>query len=121
MWKCYSKSFIWQHCTRHIDVWEKIRRDLSKWRLLERKQCAYFGFLETKSVIKTQRRYRTKYGKDSPSDNVIRRWLKQFPETGSIVVAIETITPQMLENTWREIEYRSDILCDMKGSYVEVV
>jgi hypothetical protein len=23
-----------------------------------------------------------------------------------IVAAIETVTPQMLENTWREIEYR---------------
>jgi hypothetical protein len=27
-----------------------------------------------------------------------------------IVAAIETITPQMLENTWREIEYCLDIL-----------
>jgi hypothetical protein len=25
-----------------------------------------------------------------------------------IVAAIETVTPPMLENTWREIEYRSD-------------
>jgi hypothetical protein len=27
-----------------------------------------------------------------------------------IVAMIETVTPQMLENTWREIEYRLDIL-----------
>jgi DNA-binding PadR family transcriptional regulator len=38
-------------------------------------------FLETKSVIKTQRRYRTEYGKAPPSDNAIRRWLKQLQET----------------------------------------
>jgi hypothetical protein len=38
-----------------------------------------------------------------------------------IVAAIETVTPQMLENTWREIEYRLDILSSMKGAHVEVV
>jgi hypothetical protein len=27
-----------------------------------------------------------------------------------IVAAIETVTPQMLENTWRKIEYRLDML-----------
>jgi hypothetical protein len=68
-----------------------------------------------------QRRYRTQYGKDPPSDNAIRRWLKQFQETGSIVASIETVTPQMLENTWREIEYHLDILRAKKGARVEVV
>jgi hypothetical protein len=38
---------------------------------VQEKQYAYFGFIETKSVIKTQRRYRTEYGKDPPSDNAI--------------------------------------------------
>jgi hypothetical protein len=38
-----------------------------------------------------------------------------------IVAAIETVTPQMLENTRREIEYRLDILCAMKGAHIEVV
>jgi hypothetical protein len=40
---------------------------------------------ETKSVTKTQRRYRNQYGKDPPSDNAIRRWLKQFQEIGSVL------------------------------------
>jgi predicted patatin/cPLA2 family phospholipase len=48
----------------------------------EKAMCVRW-FFETKSVIKTQRRYRTQYGKDPPSDNAIRRWLKQFQETGS--------------------------------------
>jgi hypothetical protein len=30
-------------------------------------------FMEANSVIKTQRRYRTQYGKDPPSNNAIRR------------------------------------------------
>jgi hypothetical protein len=38
-----------------------------------------------KSVIKRQRRYRTQYGKYPPSDNTIRRWLKQFQETGCVL------------------------------------
>jgi hypothetical protein len=32
-----------------------------------------------------QRRYRTQYGKDPPSDNAIRRWVKQLQETGSVL------------------------------------
>jgi hypothetical protein len=47
-----------------------------------------------------QRRYRTHYEKDPPLDNAIRRLLKQFQETGCVVAAIETVTPQMLENIW---------------------
>jgi hypothetical protein len=38
-----------------------------------------------------------------------------------ILAAIETVTPQMLENTWREIEYRLDISRATKGDHVEVV
>jgi transposase-like protein len=58
--------------------------------------------------------------KDPTSDNAIRRWLKQFQETGGAVAAIETVTPQMLENTCREIECRLDILRATKGAHVEV-
>jgi hypothetical protein len=38
-----------------------------------------------------------------------------------VVAAIETVTPQMLEKTWREIEYRLDILRGTKGALVEVI
>jgi hypothetical protein len=31
-----------------------------------------------------------------------------------------TITEDMLENTWREIDYRLDLLCAIKGTHVEV-
>jgi transposase-like protein len=76
------------------------------------------------SYINWWRRYRTQYGKDPPSDNTIRRWLKQFQETGSVLhwkgAVIETVTPQM-ENTCREIEYRLDILRATKGAHVQVV
>jgi hypothetical protein len=66
------------------DVWGKIWRHISKWWLF--KAMCILPFFETNSVIKTQRRwYRTQYGNDPPSDNAIRRWLKQFQETGSVL------------------------------------
>jgi hypothetical protein len=64
-------------------------------------------FFETKFIIKMQRRYGNQYGKDQPLDNFIRRWLKQFQETGKFVAAIETVAPPMLENTWREIRHHT--------------
>jgi hypothetical protein len=51
---------------------------------VQEKAMCVLWFFETKFVIKMQRRYRTQYGKDPPSDNAIRRWLKQFQETGSL-------------------------------------
>jgi hypothetical protein len=38
-----------------------------------------------------------------------------------IVATIETVTPEMLENIWREIEYCLDILRVTKGAHIEVV
>jgi hypothetical protein len=78
----------------------------------EKAMCILW-FLETKSVIKTQRRYRTEHGEDPPSGNAIRRWLKRFQEAGSVVAATETVTRQTLENTWRELEHRLDTLRDL--------
>ncbi|GBN00167.1 hypothetical protein AVEN_14263-1 [Araneus ventricosus] len=50
---------------------------------VQEKAMCVLWFFETKSVITTQRRFRTTYKKDPPSDNSIRRWLTQFQETGS--------------------------------------
>ena len=37
-----------------------------------------------------------------------------------IIDAFATITEDMLENTWREIDYRLDVLRATKGAHVEV-
>lgn len=52
---------------------------------VQEKAMCVLWFFETKSVITTQRRYRTQYRKDPPSDNAIRRWFKQFQQTGSVL------------------------------------
>ncbi|GBN30177.1 hypothetical protein AVEN_233114-1 [Araneus ventricosus] len=52
---------------------------------VQEKAMCVLWFFETKSVITTQRRFRTTYKKDPPSDNSIRRWLTQLQETGSVL------------------------------------
>ena len=37
-----------------------------------------------------------------------------------ITDAFATVTEDMLENTWREIEYRLDVVRATKGTHVEV-
>jgi hypothetical protein len=37
-----------------------------------------------------------------------------------ITDAFATITADMLGNTWRETDYRLDVLCATKGAHVEV-
>ncbi|GBN91521.1 hypothetical protein AVEN_239947-1 [Araneus ventricosus] len=38
-----------------------------------------------------------------------------------IVTAIQNVTPQTLENTWREIEFRLDVLRATKGRHVQIL
>jgi hypothetical protein len=52
--------------------------------LQEKAMCVHWCF-ETKSVIEQQCRYRTQYGGDPPSDNAIRRRVKQLQETGCVL------------------------------------
>ncbi|GBM67500.1 hypothetical protein AVEN_73648-1 [Araneus ventricosus] len=52
---------------------------------VQEKEMCVLWFFETISVITTQRRLRTTYKKDPPSNNSIRRWLTQFQETGSVL------------------------------------
>ncbi|GBN60650.1 hypothetical protein AVEN_254379-1 [Araneus ventricosus] len=52
---------------------------------VQEKAMCVLWFFETKSVITTQRRFRTTYKEDPSSDNSIRRWLTQFQETGSVL------------------------------------
>jgi len=75
-----------------------------------------------------QRQFRTKSGKQPPSKNSIRRWYAQFQETGCVCIpelkvrirtAIETITADMLQTVWNEINYRVDVCRITKGAHIE--
>jgi hypothetical protein len=52
---------------------------------VQEKIMCVLWFFETKSVVKMQRRYKTCYGRDPPSDNAIRRSLQQFQETDTVL------------------------------------
>ncbi|KAG8261353.1 hypothetical protein J6590_074595, partial [Homalodisca vitripennis] len=49
----------------------------------EKAQCVEW-YIETKSDIVVQRRFRTRYGRHPPSRNSIRAWYDKFMLTGSI-------------------------------------
>ena len=70
-----------------------------------------------------QRQFCTKFGKQPPSDNSIRRWYAQFQETGCVCIlelkvgirtAIETITADMRN----ELDYRVDVCRLTKGAHL---
>ena len=52
--------------------------------LQEKTECASW-FIETKSDVQTQRKYRTKCGRDPLLYPSIYRWQKIFIETGSVL------------------------------------
>ena len=71
-----------------------------------------------------QRQFHTKFGKQPPSDNSIRRWYAQFQETGCVCIpelkvrirtAIETIIADMRN----ELDYRVDVCRITKGANIE--
>ena len=71
-----------------------------------------------------QRQFHTKFGKQTPSGNSIRRWYAQFQETGCVSIpelkvrtrtAIETITSDMRN----ELDYRVDVCRITKGAHIE--
>ena len=59
----------------------------------ERAQCVSW-FIETKSDVRTQRKYRTKYGRDPPSGPSIHGWHKKFIETGSVLDTVRNGEPR---------------------------
>jgi hypothetical protein len=65
-----------------------------------------------------QRRYRTQYGKAPPSDNAIRRWLKQFQETGCV---LHRKGAGRLSTSQEDVDRISDTFYATKGAHVEVV
>ena len=73
-------------------------------------------------------KFRTKFGKLPPSDNSFRRWYVQIQETGCVCIpelkvrirtAIETITADMLQTVWNELDYRVDVCRVTKGAHTE--
>ena len=67
----------------------------------EKVQCVSW-FIETNSDVQTQRKYRTKYGKDPPSLSSIGRWHKKCMETESVLDAVRSGRPRTSAEKNRE-------------------
>ena len=75
-----------------------------------------------------QHQFRTKFEKEPPPDYSIRRRYAQFQDTGCVCIpelkvrirtAIETITADMLQTVWNELDYRVDVCRITKGAHIE--
>ena len=71
-----------------------------------------------------QREFRTKFGKQPPSDNSIRRWYAQFQERGcgcipELKVRIRTAIETIITDMGNELDYRADVCRITKGAYIE--
>lgn len=76
---------MWQHCGRSsVALWSIMMPELKMASAQEKAMCVMW-FFQTKFVITIQRRFKSTYKKDPPSDNSIRRWLKPFWEMGSVL------------------------------------
>jgi len=60
-------------------------------------------FHECQSVIIVQRQFRTKFGRQPPSDNFIRRWYAQFQETGCACKRRNTGRPSVTEEQVEQV------------------
>ena len=59
----------------------------------EKAQCVSW-FIETKSDVQAQQKYRTKYGRDPPSGPSIHQWHKKLIETGSVLNTVRNGRPR---------------------------
>jgi len=60
-------------------------------------------FHECRSVTIVQRQFHTKFGKQPPSDNTIRRWCAQYQETGCVCKRKNTGRPSVTEEQAEQV------------------
>ena len=60
-------------------------------------------FHECRSVTIVQPQFRTKFGKQPPSDNSIRRWYTLFQETGCVCKTKRTGRPSVIEEKVEQV------------------
>ena len=86
------------------------------------------GYSKWSSGYNCPAKIRTKFEKQPQYGNSFRRWSTQFQETGCVCIpelkvriktAIETITADMLQTVWNELDYRVDVCRITKGAHIE--
>ena len=74
-------------------------------------------FHECRSVIIVQRQFRTKFGKNHHLTIPFEGGMHSFKRQGACVK--ETITADMLQTVWNELDYRVDVCRITKGAHIE--
>jgi transposase len=89
----------------------------------QQKAFCVLKFSTCESVVTVQREFRRRYGTEPPGAQSIRRWYRQFEETGCLCKGKSAgrprVTNDMLERVWKEFEYRLDVARVTRGSHIE--
>jgi hypothetical protein len=89
----------------------------------QQKAFCVLQFSRCETVVTVQREFRRRYGTEPPDAQSIRRWYRQFEETGCLCKGISTgrprVTNDMLKRVWKEFEYRLDVARVTRGSHIE--
>ena len=92
-------------------------------------------FHKTNIVVTVQRAFKRKFNVDSPTDKSILKWHRNFIERGCICdqrkghlrltvglgAAVNSVTPDMLQRVWSELDYRIDVCRVTRGGQFEDV
>jgi hypothetical protein len=68
----------------------------------QEKAFCVLRFEVSRSMIRVQREFRTRFKKDAPHKNDIARWYRQFVETGSLYQGRSPKRPRVLKTILRE-------------------
>ena len=82
-----------------------------------KKAFCVLTFHECQSVTIVQRQFRTKFGKNHHLTIPFGGGMHSFKRQG--VCVKETITPDMLQTVWNELDYRVDVCRITKGAHIE--
>ena len=93
------------------------------WRVLE--------FHKTNSVVTVKRAFKRKFNVDPPTNKPILKWHRNFIERGCICdqrkghsgrpsVSEHSVTPDMLQRVWSELDYRIDVCRVTRGGTLSV-
>ncbi|KAJ4439459.1 hypothetical protein ANN_07583 [Periplaneta americana] len=89
---------------------------------IDRQLCQVYGkHLETSSLVEKTPRGTSFFGDTYIKDIVYKTIVADLEDLRRrIVAACATVTPEMLRNTWQELEYRLDICRATRGAHIEV-
>ena len=85
-----------------LSQWLRDRQSLRKWRPYSRRRFV-LQFPRCESAVTVQREFRRRCGIDPPGAQIIRRWYRQFEETGCLCKGKSTGRPHVTKDNVQRI------------------